>query len=160
MLRNKCNNSAVTETANGCSTMPQQTSPMPPPVCLCTNPENCVTLKNILDSFKSPLSEEQAWALLHQFMTLYRQVAAAGQKHIFNDLEIPDGIEHLNLHRDGAVHCSWSDIELKEREQKVQREKELRQQRQQNKEPSEEQHSCEETEPQGEWEFTIKLKSL
>ncbi|XP_004530284.1 protein spire isoform X3 [Ceratitis capitata] len=159
MLRNKCNNSAVTETANGCSTMPQQTSPMPPPVCLCTNPENCVTLKNILDSFKSPLSEEQAWALLHQFMTLYRQVAAAGQKHIFNDLEIPDDIEHLNLHRDGAVHCSWSDIELKEREQKVQREKELRQQRQQNKEPSEEQHSCEETEPQGDDNHALLVAS-
>ncbi|XP_054743769.1 protein spire isoform X1 [Anastrepha obliqua] len=136
---NKCNSASVTLTAE--STM---AAPMPPPVCLCTNPESCVTLKNILDSFKSPLSEEQAWALLHQFMLLYRRVAATGQRHIFNDLEIPDGIENLNLHRDGAVHCSWADEERKVKEQKMQREKVLQQR--QDKESGKEEANAE---PQG-----------
>ncbi|XP_050321656.1 protein spire isoform X2 [Bactrocera neohumeralis] len=136
-LHGKCNGSSSTA-LNATTGSTNTVVPMPPPVCLCTNPENCVTLKEILDSFKSPLSEEQAWALLYQFMVLYRQVAAAGQRHIFNDLEIPEGIENLNLHRDGAVHCSWSDEERKEREQKIQ-------QQQQNKKAAEEHEAVTET---------------
>lgn len=140
-LHGKCNGSSST-TLIATSGSTNAVVPMPPPVCLCTNPENCVTLKEILDSFKSPLSEEQAWALLYQFMVLYRQVAAAGQRHIFSDLEIPEGIENLNLHRDGAVHCSWSDEERKEREQKIQQ-----QQHQQNKTSAEEHEA--DAEPHG-----------
>ncbi|XP_067623621.1 protein spire isoform X2 [Eurosta solidaginis] len=136
------------------TTMTSSSAPqMPPPVYLCTNAENCVTLKNILDSFKSPLSEEQAWALLHQFMLVYRQVAAAGQKHIFNDLEIPDGIENLNLHRDGAVHCSWSDVQLKQKQQNVLRKKglEVQQQHQQEVEAN--------SEPQGDDNHSLIVAS-
>lgn len=140
-LHGKCNGSSST-TLNATAVSTNAVVPMPPPVCLCTNSENCVTLKEILDSFKSPLSEEQAWALLYQFMVLYQQVAAAGQRHIFNELEIPEGIENLNLHRDGAVHCSWSDEERKEREQKIQ-------QQQQHKKADEEHEAV--TEPHGKY---------
>ncbi|XP_054083615.1 protein spire isoform X2 [Zeugodacus cucurbitae] len=151
-LHGKCNgSSSTTLTATAGST--HGVLPMPPPVCLCTNPENCVTLKNILDSFKSPLSEEQAWALLYQFMVLYRQVAAAGQRHIFNELEIPEGIENLNLHRDGAVHCSWSDEERKEREAHIQQQ----QLYQQNKQSAEEQEA--DGEPHGDDNHALLVAS-
>uniref|UniRef100_A0A1A9VXU5 KIND domain-containing protein n=1 Tax=Glossina austeni TaxID=7395 RepID=A0A1A9VXU5_GLOAU len=93
---------------------------VPPPICLCTNPSGCVSLKNILESFKAPLSEEQAWAVIYQYISMYRSVATTGEQHIFNNLEIPDTLANMNLHRDGTVHCSWSETERKDKERKMQ----------------------------------------
>uniref|UniRef100_A0A1B0APV7 KIND domain-containing protein n=1 Tax=Glossina palpalis gambiensis TaxID=67801 RepID=A0A1B0APV7_9MUSC len=103
---------------------------VPPPICLCTNPSGCVSLKNILESFKAPLSEEQAWAVIYQYISMYRSVATTGEQHIFNNLEIPDTLANMNLHRDGTVHCSWSETERKEKERKMQEQK--RQQQEQS----------------------------
>ncbi|XP_070067939.1 protein spire isoform X2 [Drosophila takahashii] len=84
----------------------------------CSSPEQCVTLHNILDSFKAPLSEDQAWALIHQFASLYHQVAA--QAHTCpRDYEaaLPTGFE-LHFHRDGSVHFSGQEqLPPKEQEQ-------------------------------------------
>ncbi|KAH8276696.1 hypothetical protein KR018_010882 [Drosophila ironensis] len=75
----------------------------------CSCSEQCVTLNNILDSFKAPLSEDQAWAIIHQFATLYHKVAA--EAHISPsdyDAELPTRFE-LHFHRDGGVHFSGKD---------------------------------------------------
>lgn len=75
--------------------------------CSCSrNSGQCLTLRNILDSFKAPLSEEQAWALIYQFVSLYK-MASIKQHHLFNEFEMPDSLENLCLHRDGTVHCTW-----------------------------------------------------
>lgn len=114
--------------ANGHSGSNSNTPPLPPPfIYTCNNPKDCVNIKHILESFKAPLSEEQAWALLFQFISLYRRVAATGQRHIFNDLEVPEAMDNMSLHRDGSVHCSWSEAERKKREQAL---RELRQHQQ------------------------------
>ena len=98
---------------------------MPPPVYLCTNSKNCVSLKIIVDSFKAPLSEEQAWALIFQLISMYRRfVSSELPRHVFNDLEIPDSMDNISLHSDGSVHCSWSDEEWKKKELKMKQEKE------------------------------------
>ncbi|KAM7353726.1 spire type actin nucleation factor isoform 2-T2 [Cochliomyia hominivorax] len=106
-----------------------QTQAPPPPICECNNPTGCVSVKNILESFKAPLSEEQAWALIYQSISLYRRIAAAGKRHIFNELEIPDTVDNLSLHRDGTIHCSWSEAERKKKEQKIKHQQQRQQQR-------------------------------
>ncbi|XP_026835643.1 protein spire isoform X3 [Drosophila erecta] len=75
----------------------------------CSSPEQCVTLHDILDSFKAPLSEDQAWALIHQFAGLYHQVAVQAHS-CASDYEaaLPTGFE-LHFHRDGSVHFSGPD---------------------------------------------------
>ncbi|XP_075153614.1 spire type actin nucleation factor isoform X2 [Haematobia irritans] len=124
-----CTNS--TTTLVGKDPKSSSTPPLPPPsIYHCSNPKDCVNVKNILESFKAPLSEEQAWALIYQFASLYRQVAATGKRHIFNDLEIPESMDNVSLHRDGSVHCSWSVVERKQREEAI------RQQQQQEAEQS------------------------
>ncbi|XP_017020842.1 protein spire isoform X2 [Drosophila kikkawai] len=73
----------------------------------CSCPEQCVTLNNILDSFKAPLSEDQAWALIHQFTTLYYKVAV--QAHSCRPADYESGLPasfELHFHRDGSVHFS------------------------------------------------------
>lgn len=73
----------------------------------CSCPEQCVTLNNILDSFKAPLSEDQAWALIHQFTSLYYKVAA--QAHSCRPADYESGLPtsfELHFHRDGSVHFS------------------------------------------------------
>ncbi|XP_059222125.1 protein spire isoform X2 [Stomoxys calcitrans] len=97
------------------------TLPLPPPsIYNCSNPKDCVNVKNILESFKAPLSEEQAWALLYQFISLYRRVAASVKRYVFNELEIPECMDNMSLHRDGSVHCSWSELERNKRQQAIQ----------------------------------------
>ncbi|XP_037712390.1 protein spire isoform X2 [Drosophila subpulchrella] len=72
----------------------------------CSSPEQCVTLHNILDSFKAPLSEDQAWALIHQFAGLYHQVAVQAHTCAADyEAALPTGFE-LHFHRDGSVHFS------------------------------------------------------
>ncbi|KAH8413220.1 hypothetical protein KR009_008936 [Drosophila setifemur] len=72
----------------------------------CSCPEQCVTLNNILDSFKAPLSEDQAWALIHQFVSLYHKVAIqAHGSAVDYEAELPHRFE-LHFHRDGSVHFS------------------------------------------------------
>lgn len=111
-----------------CSTLTQVTAP-PPSICECNNPTGCVSVKNILESFKAPLSEEQAWALIYQSISLYRRIAATGKRHIFNELEIPETVDNLSLHRDGTIHCSWSEAERKKKEQKIKQQQQRQQQR-------------------------------
>nr|XP_017096986.2 protein spire isoform X2 [Drosophila bipectinata] len=75
----------------------------------CSCPEQCVTLNNILDSFKAPLSEDQAWALIHQFISLYHKVAVEAHHSAADyDAHLPTRFE-LHFHRDGGVHFSGKD---------------------------------------------------
>ncbi|KRJ99223.1 protein spire isoform X4 [Drosophila yakuba] len=75
----------------------------------CSSPEQCVTLHDILDSFKAPLSEDQAWALIHQFAGLYHQVAVQAHSCAADyEAALPTGFE-LHFHRDGSVHFSGPD---------------------------------------------------
>ncbi|EDX05605.1 GD24252 [Drosophila simulans] len=75
----------------------------------CSSPEQCVTLHDILDSFKAPLSEDQAWALIHQFAGLYHQVAVQAHTCAADyEAALPTGFE-LHFHRDGSVHFSGPD---------------------------------------------------
>ncbi|XP_037811327.1 protein spire isoform X2 [Lucilia sericata] len=123
-------------TNNGLTT----SSAQPTSICACNNPMGCVSVKNILESFKAPLSEEQAWALIYQTITLYRRIAAAGKRHIFNELEIPEAVDNLSLHRDGTVHCSWSEAERKKKEQKM-RQQQQRQQQQEEQSGGDDNHT-------------------
>ncbi|XP_037957657.1 protein spire isoform X2 [Teleopsis dalmanni] len=72
----------------------------------CANPEGCVTLQKILESFKSALSEEQAWALLYQYTAFYKNAAQLKNGCIFQMAEIPENIDQFHIQVDGAVHCS------------------------------------------------------
>ena len=121
---------------NGSTAILINTPSPPTSVYTCsTGSTDCVSIKNILECFKAALSEEQAWALIYQTISLYRRIAAADKRHIFNDLEIPDAVENLNLHRDGSVHCSWTEAERKKKEQKLKQQQE-RQRKQQQMEQS------------------------
>ncbi|XP_023173362.2 protein spire isoform X3 [Drosophila hydei] len=73
--------------------------------CNCT--DQCVSLNNILDCFKAPVSEDQAWALIYQFVSLYLKVAGQALHCSSDDYEahLPTRFE-LYLHRDGSVHFS------------------------------------------------------
>ncbi|XP_070065185.1 protein spire isoform X1 [Drosophila virilis] len=73
----------------------------------CNCAEQCVSLNNILDCFKAPVSEDQAWALIYQFTSLYLKVAAQALHCSSDDYEaqLPTRFE-LHLHRDGSVHFS------------------------------------------------------
>lgn len=121
------------DAVNGSTTVPLANTPSPPiSIYTCSTGSNeCVSIKNILECFKAALSEEQAWALIYQTISLYRRIAAAGKRHIFNELEIPDAVENLNLHRDGSVHCSWSEAERKKKEQKIKHQQEQQRKQQQ-----------------------------
>lgn len=70
------------------------------------NGGQCMSMTNILECFKTPLSEEQAWALIYQFVSLYRMVIVKRRRY-FSELEIPKSLDNLCLHRDGTVHCNW-----------------------------------------------------
>ncbi|XP_058979901.1 protein spire isoform X2 [Musca domestica] len=135
-LKTKNNEQTVISSTGGGGAVTNPTGvapPLPPPsIYNCSNPKDCVNIKHILESFKAPLSEEQAWALLYQFMSLYRRVAATGQRHIFNDLEIPESMENMSLHRDGRVHCSWSEVERKKRERVLQEQRQHQQEAEQS----------------------------
>lgn len=76
----------------------------------CSASDQCVKLDNILNSFKAPLSEDQAWALVYQFTSLYHKVAVQAHRCTNDDYEahLPRQFE-LHLHRDGSVHFSGKD---------------------------------------------------
>ncbi|KAI8114995.1 Protein spire [Lucilia cuprina] len=137
-------NDSMESANNGLTTSLTQ----PTSICACNNPMGCVSVKNILESFKAPLSEEQAWALIYQTITLYRRIAAAGKRHIFNELEIPEAVDNLSLHSDGTVHCSWSEAERKKKEQKMRQQQQRQQQQQQQQQQQEEQSGGDENHTQ------------
>ncbi|XP_034097546.1 protein spire isoform X4 [Drosophila albomicans] len=87
----------------------------------CSCADECVKLDNILDSFKAPLSEDQAWALVYQFTTLYHKVAV--QAHHCSsedyDAQLPTQFE-LHLHRDGSVHFSGKERQQQQQEHQPQ----------------------------------------
>ncbi|XP_065355766.1 protein spire [Calliphora vicina] len=117
------------------------TAATPPSICACNNPMGCVSVKNILESFKAPLSEEQAWALIYQSISLYRRIAAAGKRHIFNELEIPDAVDNLSLHQDGSIHCSWSEAERKKKDVKMRQQQQRQQQQQEEQSGGDDNHA-------------------
>ncbi|XP_033150032.1 protein spire isoform X2 [Drosophila busckii] len=98
--------------------------------CACA--EQCVTLNNILDSFKAPLSEDQAWALIYQFSSLYHKLAL--QAHLCQsdeyEAQLPTRFQ-LHVHRDGSVHFSG-----KERLQPEQQQQQQQQQLEQEQAPT------------------------
>ncbi|BFF94869.1 protein spire [Drosophila madeirensis] len=96
----------------------------------CSCPEQCVTLNNILDSFKAPLSEDQAWALIYQFASLYYKVAALAHKSGGDyEADLPTRFE-LHFHRDGSVHFSGAErlpelVESQEQEEVQQKQPQM-----------------------------------
>lgn len=87
----------------------------------CSASDQCVKLDNILDSFKAPLSEDQAWALVYQFTSLYHKVAVQAHRCTNDDYEsqLPRQFE-LHLHRDGSVHFSGKDQQPQQQQQQQQ----------------------------------------
>ncbi|EDW12839.2 protein spire isoform X1 [Drosophila mojavensis] len=83
--------------------------------CSCT--DQCVSLNNILDCFKAPVSEDQAWALIYQFISLYLKVAEQALHCSSDDYEahLPTRFE-LHLHRDGSVHFSGPEQKQQQKE--------------------------------------------
>ncbi|EDV99255.1 GH13128 [Drosophila grimshawi] len=73
----------------------------------CNSADQCVSLNNILDCFKAPVSEDQAWALIYQFTALYHRVATKALHCPSGEYEaqLPTRFE-LHMHRDGSVHFS------------------------------------------------------
>lgn len=71
----------------------------------CSDPDECSSLDRILQCFNSAISEDQAWAIIHQSVQLYRDArrepGAINQSLL---LVVPDSVETLCLHRDGTVH--------------------------------------------------------
>ncbi|EDW77370.1 uncharacterized protein Dwil_GK18263, isoform A [Drosophila willistoni] len=97
--------------------------------CNCGN--QCVTLDNILDSFKAPLSEDQAWALIYQFSSLYHKIAVQAQNCLGDyDSALPYRFV-LHFHRDGSVHFSIKDEKKKEKETTQEQEKSQEEEQQQ-----------------------------
>ncbi|XP_034474042.1 protein spire-like isoform X2 [Drosophila innubila] len=88
----------------------------------CSSSDECVKLDNILDSFKAPLSEDQAWALVYQFISLYHKVAIKAHHCRPSDeyeTELPTQFE-LHLHRDGSVHFSGKQRQQQQKQQQQQ----------------------------------------
>ncbi|KAL7740749.1 hypothetical protein ACLKA6_012365 [Drosophila palustris] len=85
----------------------------------CSCADECVKLDNILDSFKAPLSEDQAWALVYQFTSLYYKVAVQAHHCRPSDdyeSQLPTQFE-LHLHRDGSVHFSGKERQQQQQQQ-------------------------------------------
>lgn len=60
----------------------------------------CVSLKNILVSFNTPISEEHAWALVYQFAKCF--CSELSDKD--NQSKLVTKPKDVFLHRDGYVH--------------------------------------------------------
>lgn len=83
----------------------------------CSDKENCLSLDDILRSFNAPLSEDQAWSIIFQFIRLYRDYIhfefidkrknseSMSQKSLHR-IKVPKSTKSLNIHRDGYVHIS------------------------------------------------------
>jgi hypothetical protein len=84
---------------------------------LCCDKENCLTLEDILKSFNAPLSEEQAWSLIYQSISLYRNfiniefidknTKTLGKRS--HKIKVPKSPKNLNVHKDGSVHVNFND---------------------------------------------------
>ncbi|XP_044751293.1 protein spire [Coccinella septempunctata] len=64
------------------------------------NSDGSVCLKEILNSFNSPIREEHAWALCYQFAKYFSGCLASRRR----DLYIVKEVEHVYLQTDGNVH--------------------------------------------------------
>lgn len=60
----------------------------------------CVSLRNILFSFNTPISEEHAWALVHQFAKCFSSEISDKD----NQSKLVPKPKDIFLHRDGYVH--------------------------------------------------------
>lgn len=89
-------------------------------LCHCSDPDGCVNLQYILQRLNVPLSEEQAFALIHQSIHLFRDALYAvldtlPQENQLTDrcLRLPTNLHNLNVHRDGSVHVSFDSDDSK-----------------------------------------------
>lgn len=74
-------------------------------VDMCTKPDDCQSLLDILKAFNAPISEEQAWALIYQSICLYRDCIKRNDCHI-KSVFMPMKTANLNVHKDGTVHIN------------------------------------------------------
>ncbi|XP_077295425.1 spire type actin nucleation factor [Arctopsyche grandis] len=73
----------------------------------------CVSLKQVVEAFNAPISEEHAWALLHQGAVSVRASAPVP----LPSRRAPDSsphlqLEHLVLHKDGSVHVRTATLSV------------------------------------------------
>lgn len=64
------------------------------------NSDGCVSLKNILKSFNTPINEEYAWALCYQCAKCFQEAFEEDREKCCSVTDL----EHVLLHKDGAVH--------------------------------------------------------
>lgn len=92
----------------------------------CSDKDNCLSLEEILKSFNAPLSEEQAWSLIYQSVSLYRNFIHIefidkntridkncgnnkNKKRFSHKIKVPKSPRHLNVHKDGSLHVNFND---------------------------------------------------
>lgn len=85
----------------------------------CSDPQACVTLAKHIDSLKLSVSVDQAWALIHQSVLLYRTTLQQQQQQqqpetttTAYSLIVPKATDALCLHRDGSVHIAGADATI------------------------------------------------
>lgn len=86
----------------------------------CSDKKNCMTVEDILKAFNAPLSEDHAWALIYQFVNMYKNFihiefidkntkTKKDKRSISHRIKVPKAMEHLSIHKDGSVHVSFND---------------------------------------------------
>ena len=73
----------------------------------CSNPSGCVSLENILSSFNTSISEDQAWAIVFQMVLMYKDYLLQQPGCKLNDSHVPNNPSNLNIHKDGSVHVNF-----------------------------------------------------
>lgn len=72
------------------------------PARLAPNDNGAVSLKDILDSFNSPIKEEHAWALCYQCAKCFRDACVQNRSKC---CQVTD-VAHVWVHSDGTVHST------------------------------------------------------
>ncbi len=68
----------------------------------CLDGKNCLTLKQIVGSFSSPISEEHAWSIVYQMVRTLDICLSNPAVH--HRLCSANSLDHVLLHQDGLVH--------------------------------------------------------
>lgn len=66
--------------------------------------ENCIQLEEILKTFNSPISEDQAWALIYQSIRMYVNLIEKADEISLKELRVPVNTKNIKIHKDGLVH--------------------------------------------------------
>lgn len=66
------------------------------------DPDGCITLTNVLQSFTAGVNEEQAWALCYQIIKSAQCILSDPEDR--ESVLLVTETEHIKLHQDGSVH--------------------------------------------------------